>query len=222
MNSFKLIAMLGAYASAKDLVRNLAVGDDYEGFQNTIEAGRDVPLCADEACTTQVGTVSVLTSWNEQGSSDLTLYYGLILEFTIDKAAYAAAANWLQLALWNDEKSEADIIQLEFIFAGAFDPAVTYRSEQKDAAFLEADSKLTGQSYAMSRDTSSETPDKFAFPDGATLPNSSTMWKPETSRSGTIDEDSFRIYMQRTTSSIAGIGLGEIVSADLIASYKNG
>ena len=88
MNSFKLIAMLGAFASAKDQVRNLAVGDEYEGFQNALWAGEDMPLCADDACEVQIGSFSVATSWNEQGSSDWTLYYGLSLEFTINREAF--------------------------------------------------------------------------------------------------------------------------------------
>jgi len=74
----------------------------------------------------------------------------------------------------------------------------------------------------MSIDTSSDNPEKFAFPDGAALPNSSTMWKPETSRSGKVDDETFRIYMQRTTPSVAGIGLGEIVAADMTVFYSNG
>ena len=87
MHSYKLIAMLGAFASAKDLVSNsrreLAVGDEYDGFQNVIWAVNDHPLRINEDGDS-VGTVSVATSWNEQGSDDLTLYYGLIVELTIN------------------------------------------------------------------------------------------------------------------------------------------
>jgi hypothetical protein len=43
------------------------------------------------------------------------------------------------MAFLNEEETEADIIQMAFTFAGSFDPAVTYRSDVKEAAFVDAE-----------------------------------------------------------------------------------
>lgn len=89
MHSFYLMAMLGAVTSAKDLIssgdrRELVAGDEYEGFQNVVWITQDTPLCTDAECETQVGTFSAATSWEEKGAADKTLYYGLIMEFSLN------------------------------------------------------------------------------------------------------------------------------------------
>ena len=129
MHSFKLIAMLGAYASASDLVntnrRSLQEGDEYEGFPNVLVIAENVPICTDVACETPLGEMSASTSWNEQGSDDLTLYYGLILEFAFNEDAYKAAqANTvIQMGFGQLESDSLDLLEMKFTYIAALNPS---------------------------------------------------------------------------------------------------
>lgn len=95
------MAMVGAVASARDLFakdrRELVAGTEYEGFQNFVWTAEDVTLCAKETAEGEscaeadnLGNFSVGSSWYEQGSTDKTLYYGLIAEFEFNREAYEA------------------------------------------------------------------------------------------------------------------------------------
>ena len=101
MHSFCLMAMVGAVASARDLFakdrRELVAGTEYEGFQNFVGVADGVELCEKETAEGELcaeddilGVFSVGSSWYEQGSTDKTLYYGLIAEFAFNREAYEA------------------------------------------------------------------------------------------------------------------------------------
>ena len=121
----------------------------------------------------------------------------------------------MQIAFWNEEETEADAIQMSFAYFGNFSPSLTYQSGVLTAEEMDAGTRLDMEdTYLLGIDTTSENPDKFALLNDANLPNSSTMWKPETSKSSRIDDDgTFRVYLQRTTPSVAGIGIGEAIAA---------
>ena len=103
-----------------------------------------------------------------------------------------------QMMYLNEDDTRADAIQLQFNFTDD-DLAMTYKSEEID---YDADEPgfLSSQSYVYTM-----AKDATTFEEGDSSPNSSKAVKTE--------DDVYRLYFQRTTPSIAGLGIGKTVDA---------
>lgn len=99
---------------------------------------------------------------------------------------------------------------MSFVTFGTFDPRFDYRTQVVDS---DIESWAT-ETYDLSESTiySLSVPtgeSKFAYLESSTQPSSSAVWKFDTAKSVKEDDGLLRLHFQRTTPSVAEIGLGE-------------